>query len=74
MAVDQFNKSTTLGALRHTLYAGLQARVARKVGVDRSFVSRVMNGEKKSKRVAAALEREYARIEKQIERSLERAA
>lgn len=74
MALDLPNKSTTPGALRHSLYSGLQARVARKLRIDPSFISRVMNGEKKSKRVAEALEREFSRIEKQIERSLERAA
>jgi hypothetical protein len=72
--VDRFSQNTTLGALRHSLYAGLQARIARKLGVDRSFVCRVMSGEKRSKRVALALEREFSRIEKQIERSMERAA
>ncbi len=45
-------------------YRGLYARVARELGVDRSFVSRVARGERRSKDVEQALERELRRIEK----------
>ena len=45
-------------------YRGLYARVARELGVDRSFVSRVARGERRSKDVERALERELRRIEK----------
>jgi hypothetical protein len=72
--ISRADKHTSIGVLRHSLYTGLQVRIARKLGVNRSFVCRVMNGEKKSKRVAVALEREFSRIEKQIERTLARAA
>lgn len=48
--------------LRH--YRGLFSRVAREVGVDRSYVSRVARGERQSERVQNALNREIARIEK----------
>jgi transcriptional regulator with XRE-family HTH domain len=38
--------------------------VARKLGVDRSYVSRVARGERRSERVEAALRAEVKRIEK----------
>ena len=50
---------------RHAaLYRGLYSRVARQLGIDRSYVSRVANGERKSSRVEQALIRELNRIEK----------
>jgi len=45
-------------------YRGLYARVARQLGVDRSFVSRVARGERRSKEVEEALQKELRRIEK----------
>jgi transcriptional regulator with XRE-family HTH domain len=48
---------------RYALYRGLFSRVARQLGVDRSLVSRVANGKRKSKRVEQALREELRRIE-----------
>ena len=45
-------------------YRGLYSRVAKEVGVDRSFVSRVANGDRSSEAVEKALAREIERIEK----------
>jgi len=49
---------------RYRLYHGLYSRVARKLGVDRSYVSRVARGERRSRRIEAALEAEIKRIER----------
>jgi transcriptional regulator with XRE-family HTH domain len=48
---------------RYRLYRGLYARVARQLGVDRSYVSRVARGERRSPRIEAALKTELRRIE-----------
>jgi transcriptional regulator with XRE-family HTH domain len=47
---------------RYASYRGLYARVARQLGVDRSYVSRVARGERRSKRVEEALRAELKRI------------
>ncbi len=52
------------GLTRYRLYRGLYARVARRVGVDRSYVSRVARGERQSPEVEAALQAELKRIER----------
>jgi hypothetical protein len=44
---------------------GLYSRVARKLGVDRSFVSRVAKGERRSEEVEAALVQEFERVQNQ---------
>lgn len=49
---------------RHQLYRGIYARVAKRLGVDRSYVSKVASGNRKSERVTRALDQEIARIEK----------
>ena len=49
---------------RLSLYRGIFSRVARELNVDRSFVSRVASGERRSAAVEAALLREIRRIEK----------
>jgi transcriptional regulator with XRE-family HTH domain len=49
---------------RYRLYRGLYARVARQLGVDRSYVSRVARGERRSPRIEAALNSELRRIER----------
>jgi transcriptional regulator with XRE-family HTH domain len=48
---------------KHRLHEGLYARVARKLGVDSSYVSRVAKGDRSSDRVLAALVAELKRIE-----------
>ncbi len=50
---------------RHHLHEGLYARVARKLGVDASYVSRVARGERTSERIFNAILSELRRIEKQ---------
>lgn len=50
--------------LRHTLYRGVYSRVAKQLGLDRSYVSRVASGQRRSKKVEAALLAEIKRIEK----------
>ena len=47
---------------RYARYRGLYARVARHLGVDRSYVSRVARGERRSQRVEEALRAELKRI------------
>lgn len=49
---------------RYRLYRGLYARVARRLGVDRSYVSRVARGQRTSPKVEAALDAELKRIER----------
>jgi hypothetical protein len=56
------------------LYRGLYSRVARRVGVDRSLVSRVAKGQKTSKRVEKALRREIARVDRATRKLSGRAA
>ncbi len=48
---------------KYLLHAGLYARVARRLGVDASYVSRVAKGERMSQRILAALVAELRRIE-----------
>lgn len=49
---------------RYARYRGLYSRVARQLGVDRSYVSRVARGERRSRRVEEALRAELKRIRK----------
>ena len=56
------SKKFDLARVAH--FRGLYARVARQLGVDRSFVSRVARGERRSKEVEQALQKEIRRIEK----------
>jgi predicted XRE-type DNA-binding protein len=67
-------RSTTVLMLRHSLYIGIQARVAKKLNVHESVVCRVANGKTTSKRISRALQQELQRIEREIERRTERAA
>ena len=53
---------------RHSLYRGVYSRVARQLKMDRSFVSRVANGKRRSAEVEAALRQEIARIERLLKR------
>jgi predicted transcriptional regulator len=64
-------KRSTVNALMqpYSLYRGLQMRVAAKLGVSRSMVSRVASGQKRSKRVEKALLWEARRIERLIEKN-----
>jgi hypothetical protein len=61
MVTRNTNKNRELA--RYAQYRGLYARVARELKVDRSYVSRVARGERRSKRVGDALQRELKRIQ-----------
>lgn len=58
--------NTSINAMlaRHSLYRGIYSRVAKELGLDRSFVSRVANGQRHSPKVQAALIKEIKRIER----------
>ena len=53
-----------------SLMRGLYSRVAKRLGVDRSFVSRVASGSRKSKRVEAELLKEMRDVERQIAKQI----
>jgi transcriptional regulator with XRE-family HTH domain len=57
------NHNKNSGLKRYRLYRGLYSRVARRLAVDRSYVSRIARGERRSPRVEAALKNELRRIE-----------
>jgi transcriptional regulator with XRE-family HTH domain len=61
---DGITKLTHLAAL----YRGIYSRVADKLGVDPSYVSRVARGERESAQVRAALDSELKQIEKTFAR------
>ena len=57
------NKSETAQcATAVSLFRGLYARVARKLGVDVSYISRIARGERKSKVAERALIREFNKV------------
>ena len=60
---DKQNTSTRTELKRHQLYRGVYSRVAKELGVDRSYVSRVANGERRSEKVEKAILREIERVE-----------
>lgn len=55
-------KHSTHNPLLPSLLRGLYARVARQLGVDPSYVSRVARGERRSEEISRALEQEMERI------------
>ena len=55
------------------MFHGLQARVAKKVGVDATFVSRVARGERRSEQVMKALVEELDIIRDYLNRTREKA-
>ena len=48
---------------KHRLHAGLYSRVAKKLGLHGSYISRVARGERTSKRILSAIVAELRRIE-----------
>ena len=52
-------------SLKCELYRGLHTRIARRLGLSRSFVWRVANGVRSSPQVQAAIAKELARIQRQ---------
>lgn len=63
-AAPERSPTTAPPFLKHIHYRGLYSRVARRLGIDRSYVSRVASGERESEKVKAALLKEIQRIEK----------
>jgi transcriptional regulator with XRE-family HTH domain len=59
---------TKLQKLRHYVefLCGIYSRIARRLDVDRTYVSRVAKGERHSPEVEAALIREFDRAEEKI--------
>lgn len=50
---------------KHRLHDGLYSRVAKKLGLDPSYISRVAKGERMSERILSAIVAELRRIERQ---------
>jgi len=48
----------------HRLFHGFYARVAKELGIDRSYVNRVALGQRRSPKIERAINAEIARIEK----------
>ena len=67
------DNSNTSVSSRHQspqmLYRGLYVRIARKLGVDASYVSRVARGDRRSNEVESALRQALAEIDQQLARS-----
>ena len=63
----QRNHIAKLQKLKHYIESlcGLYSRIARRLGVDRTYVSRVAKGERRSPEVEAALIREFDRTQKE---------
>jgi CheY-like chemotaxis protein len=53
----------------YMVFRGIYSRVARRLGVDRSYVSRVARGERRSKEIEAALRVELRRVEAALKAS-----
>jgi hypothetical protein len=64
MGTNGDNSNMTSALSRHSLYRGIYSRVAQQLGVDRSYVSRVANGQRRSLKIEKALLKEIKRIEK----------
>ena len=63
---NQSNQRSVQALLKwHRLHNGVYARVARRLGVDPSFVSRVAKGERRSEKIQEALVSELTRIHTQ---------
>jgi hypothetical protein len=60
------NASTNLVSSPQQLYRGLYVRVARKLGVDPSYVSRVARGDRQSEQIETALRLELEKINKRL--------
>jgi hypothetical protein len=58
--------------LRTKLTRNIQSRVARQLQLSRSHLCMVANGHRTSRRVEIALAKEYARVEHQVQRFVER--
>jgi DNA-binding transcriptional regulator YdaS (Cro superfamily) len=63
----QRNNTAKLQKLKHYIESlcGIYSRIARRLGVDRTYVSRVAKGERRSPEVEAALIREFDQTQKE---------
>jgi RsbT co-antagonist protein rsbRD N-terminal domain len=62
------NASTNLELSPQQLYRGIYVRIAGKLGVDPSYVSRVARGDRRSKQIESALRQELENINRQLAR------
>jgi hypothetical protein len=62
------NASTNTESSPQQLYRGLYVRIARKLGVDPSYVSRVARGDRHSKQIESALRQELEDINRRLGR------
>jgi transcriptional regulator with XRE-family HTH domain len=64
----QEEHTAKLQKLKHYIdsLCGVYSRIARRLGVDRTYVSRVVKGERRSPDVEAALIREFDRTQEKI--------
>jgi len=67
------NASTNLGLSPQELYRGIYVRIARELGLDPSYVSRVARGDRHSKQIESALRQELENIHRQLARHPTRA-
>src|ERR1022692_2425354 len=67
------NASTNLELSPQKLYRGIYVRIARELGVDPSYVSRVARGDRHSKQIESALRQELENINSQLTRHPTRA-
>ena len=58
-------------SLKCELYRGLHSRVAKRLGLSRSYVWRVANGDRNSPKVEAAIAKELARIQRHAEKAFQ---
>ena len=67
---DNFNTNVNLRKQSpQMLYRGLYVRIARKLGVDASYVSRVARGDRRSEEIESALRQALAEIDQQLGRN-----
>jgi transcriptional regulator with XRE-family HTH domain len=68
----QENHTAKLQKLKHYIESlcGIYSRIARRLGVDRTYVSRVAKGERRSAEVEEALVREFDRTQQQATNKL----
>jgi transcriptional regulator with XRE-family HTH domain len=64
----QKGRATKLQKLKHYMdsLCGVYSRIARRLGVDRTYVSRVAKGERRSPDIESALVREFDRTQEAI--------
>ena len=66
--MGSLDKAVKLQKLKHYVdsLCGIYSRVARRLGIDRSYVSRVAKGERRSPEIESALVREFDRTREEI--------